>query len=255
MKKFVVAALALTGFAGSAFAADMAARPVYKAPPPAPGFSWTGCYLGAGGGGAMSTSEDTTVVTATGVALAPQTDFGGRGGFGTVQGGCDYQFASSWVFGVFADYDFGRIESDASLPGLVGITGASLYGTERQNWSWAAGARLGWTPFDRLLTYVSAGYTQAHYRQTNYNEFGSGLFTGFTDGHTYDGWFVGTGYEYAIGWFPGLTWKTEYRFADYGGDRLTVFDSTGATTAFSVDREKFVHTVRSELVWRFNWPY
>ena len=37
---------------------------------------------------------------------------GGRGWFGTVQGGCDYQFAGpygNWVIGAFGDYDFSNI--------------------------------------------------------------------------------------------------------------------------------------------------
>jgi outer membrane immunogenic protein len=72
--------------------------------------------------------------------------------------------------------------------------------------------------------------------------------------HTYQGWFVGSGYEYGIGWLPGLFWKTEYRFADYGTDRIQlVVTSTGASSGFAIDSEKYTHMVRSELVWRFNF--
>lgn len=59
-------------------------------------------------------------------------------------------------------------------------------------------------------------------------------------------------YEYAIGWFPGLTWKTEYRFADYGTDNVRFLD-VGVPSDLSVDVRKYVQTVRSELVWRFNF--
>jgi len=53
---------------------------------------------------------------------------------------------------------------------------------------------------------------------------------------------------------PGLFWKTEYRFAQYETDSLplTVY-STGAATTRSIDSTKYVQTIRSELVWRFNW--
>jgi outer membrane immunogenic protein len=248
MKKIAIAALALTGFAGSAFAADMAARPVYKAPPPAaPAYSWTGCYLGAGGGAGMSNNDETAYALGGG-AFTPEATTGRRGWFGTVQGGCDYQFNQSWVIGAFADYDFGSIKADdAKLTG-----GLFSYGEEKQNWSWAVGVRVGWLPLERLMTYVSAGYTQSHDRAADYSFFGAPAPTYHLDDHTYDGWFVGTGYEYYIGWFPGLTWKTEYRFADYGSDNQTVYFSGTAVPAFTIDREKFVHTVRSELVWRFN---
>jgi outer membrane immunogenic protein len=247
MKKLLLAIVGVAGVTGSALAADIAARPVYKAPPPAPAYSWSGCYIGAGGGGGMWTSEETPYTA--GVVAGPDVSNGGRGWFGTVQAGCDYQFSPTWVIGAFGDYDFGSLKGDSNATfGTFGYTGE-----EKQRWSWAAGARLGWLPFDQLLTYVSAGYTQAHYRRTDYSLFGAATPTFFTDAHTYDGWFVGTGYEYRLGWLPGLTWKTEYRFADYGSDNLTAFSYvSGLPTTSSIDKEKFVHTVRSELVWRFN---
>jgi outer membrane immunogenic protein len=75
----------------------------------------------------------------------------------------------------------------------------------------------------------------------------SGLPTTFSvDRHTYSGWFIGTGYVYALGFFPGLFWKTEYRFAAYGTDRVSLL-AGGRVTADSFDQQKFVHTVRSEL--------
>ena len=65
---------------------------------------------------------------------------------------------------------------------------------------------------------------------------------------------MGGGYEYRLDWFPGLFWKTEYRFAQFGADRLTeIVTSTGAATTTSFDSKKFEQTIRSELVWRFNW--
>ena len=70
--------------------------------------------------------------------------------------------------------------------------------------------------------------------------------------HTYAGWFIGGGYEYGLGLLPGLFWKTEYRFADYGTDNIFV-QAGGVVTADSVEQRKYVHTVRSELVWRFNF--
>src|SRR5947209_20308444 len=54
MKELLVRTGAWVWFvaAGSAMAADMAVKPVYKAPVMAPiAFSWTGCYMGANAGG------------------------------------------------------------------------------------------------------------------------------------------------------------------------------------------------------------
>ena len=56
MNKFIISALAVAALSiGPALGADLPVRPIVKAPPlmPPPVFSWTGCYLGAGGGYGM----------------------------------------------------------------------------------------------------------------------------------------------------------------------------------------------------------
>ena len=176
---------------------------------------------------------------------------GGRGWFGTVQGGCDYQIYPTWVIGAFADADWGNIHGDQNLS----IATFPFVGQERLRSSWAVGGRLGWLPMDHFMTFVSGGFTQARfgaYDQSFNFALAAGLPPLFhVDGHTRDGFFIGTGYEYALRWFPGLTWKTEYRFADYGTERDTVF-FFGTTTPFRfTDSHKYVQTIRTELVWRF----
>src|SRR5260370_2585564 len=47
-----VVSLSIAGL-GAASAADLAARPVYKAPPPVVAYNWTGCYIGGYVGGAV----------------------------------------------------------------------------------------------------------------------------------------------------------------------------------------------------------
>ena len=102
MKKFFLGTAAAVVLAGPAMAADI---PVRKAPPPAPVavYSWTGCYLGAGGGYGMFNQETQLVTDPGGTVVAGSTTAGGRGWFGTVQVGCDYQIGSTIVVGVFGD--------------------------------------------------------------------------------------------------------------------------------------------------------
>src|SRR5215471_19245606 len=95
MKKLFLAGTALlTLSAGSAMAADLsrpAPAPVLtKAPPLAPPFSWTGCYIGGNGGGIWTHTEVSQPVT--GVSEG-SVDFSG-GVFGG-QVGCNYQ-VSTW---------------------------------------------------------------------------------------------------------------------------------------------------------------
>ena len=75
-----------------------------------------------------------------------------------------------------------------------------------------------------------------------------------TDGRTYKGWFLGAGDEYGLSFLPGLFWKTEYRFSRFHIETNDYRDNvTNLSIGNSDDSRKWVHTVRSELVYRFNW--
>ena len=126
MKKLVLALTAAAAFSAPALAADMAPRyakavaaPIAYAP------SWTGCYIGGGGGFGMYNQENTTYIDgAPPVQVSDRADTGGRGYFGTVGGGCDYQFRmGGWnmLVGAFGDYDFASIKGQhaAGFPVLV----------------------------------------------------------------------------------------------------------------------------------------
>src|SRR5438105_3596106 len=123
MKKFLLALTAVAAMTGSASAADLAARPYVKAPVAAPVPTWTGCYVGLGGGGAMTNNDhndidNAGVFFAPGTAGGPNLTSGARGWLATVQGGCDYQFAgTNWLVGGFADYDYMDVKGDVSTFG------------------------------------------------------------------------------------------------------------------------------------------
>ena len=73
-------------------------------------------------------------------------------------------------------------------------------------------------------------------------------------GATHNGWFLGGGVEYAIGMFPGLFWKTEYRYARCNSrDLVETNVLTGAILPFVSRVEPDVQTVRTELGWRFSF--
>jgi outer membrane immunogenic protein len=53
---------------------------------------------------------------------------------------------------------------------------------------------------------------------------------------------------------PGLFWKTEYRYSSFqAADLPHVVIATGVSNGTASHSEKFTQTIRSELVWRFNW--
>jgi outer membrane immunogenic protein len=260
MKKMILALSAMAAFTGSAIAADMAPRTYSKAPPPPVAVAnWTGCYIAGGGGYGLWNQENTTYNTATTpiTQVTGTTTAGGRGYLGTVGAGCDYQVPlGGWnfVIGAFGDYDFTSLKGNMDQPNI------GAFGYEKMSSQWSVGGRIGVLVTPSLLTYFSAGYTEAHYNQiTLLNNIAAlgpiGAPTGFFLGsRNYQGYFIGAGDEYALSFLPGLFWKTEYRFSDLDTRSNPVRSvTTGAATIFSNDSHKYVHTVRSELVYRFNW--
>jgi outer membrane immunogenic protein len=248
MKKLVVTLTALAAFSAPALAADMAAKAPLRAAPVAYASSWTGCYLGGGGGYGMWNQTNAQYVDGPPrVRASDDWTNGGRGYFGTVQGGCDYQFGDQFVVGAFGDYDF------SSIKGRFGQTLGGRTGDEKLSSTWAVGGRVGWIALPGFLTYFSFGYTESTFDRVNLAVLGAPPDI-FFDKQTYKGYFIGAGDEYALKFLPGLFWKTEYRFSDFDTrTNVNYVIANGARVGDSFDSHKYVHSVRSELVYRFNW--
>lgn len=235
MKKFLLGTVALIALGSAANAADLAAR-YTKAPVVAPVSNWTGFYaFGGFGYGQMSSDQHGT---ASGLAAVIDTRTGGRGYFGTVGLGYDYQLTPAWVVGVFGDAQFGSIRGS-----LIDLRGTS--GNLKNDANYAAGARLGYLVAPNVLSYVNAGYSYGQIKGTT-----------FTDGSTIgkshrDGWFIGGGVENDLNLFgikaPGWFMKTEYRVAEYDWK-----NSLYAGSANGIAFKPYVQTVSTSLVYRFN---
>ena len=204
IKRLALTVTALAAFTGSAFAADLPAR-TYKAPPPAPVvYNWTGCNIYGGAGYGWYSAEGREVDPLTGTIITTQGDTGGKGWLGQVGAGCDYQFAGplgNWVIGAFGDYTFSNVRGDH-----IGPPATITIGELKQDHSWAVGGRVGYLVSPNLLSYFNAGYTETHFNDTIY--FSNGAVAGLglpigilLPGSTYKGWFVGSGFEYALNFF------------------------------------------------------
>jgi outer membrane immunogenic protein len=114
-----IAALALGSVSSAAFAADMAV------PEPAPVMSWTGFYLGAGGGAAwadldinhrrclLDHHDDNVCSEADEDNFRRDFDETSDASIiGIVQGGFDWEVAPQFVVGVGADWTFGDVLGD-----------------------------------------------------------------------------------------------------------------------------------------------
>lgn len=254
MKKTLITSVVLgTLVAGSAMAADMSVKaPIMKAPPPV-AYSWTGCYLDAGVGYGMWNQDHST--TFIGGLTSVENTGGGRGWLGRFGAGCDYQVSSSWVIGVFGDYDWMNLKG-SMVPLLVNArTGLPSLSDEKETSAWAVGARIGYLIAPMVLTYVDGGWTETHFDQMNQmTSFGVPTGFSFAD-HTYHGWFLGSGFEYNFTWLPipGLFLRTEYRYASYQKDDLVLVNLAGLSTGDVLHASKQVQTITTSLVWRFNW--
>ena len=229
-------------FNSNGIPARIASAPLYtKAPAAIP--SWTGFYLSGGGGYGLLTNDQSV----SSIFGPLDARMGGRGWFGTVGGGYDWQFAPSWVGGVFADAQFGDIKTSADLVG----TGRAAW--PKNDLSYAIGVRAGYLVAPNVLSYVNGGYSHAEFTKADF----SPDLTSFTLPKTkYDGWFLGGGVENSLNIFgtssPGWFMKTEYRLAEYGRKSVSVIENGGgAPLPYSF--KPYIQTVSTSLVYRFNW--
>ena len=249
MKKILIATIAAVAMSGAASAADMSMPLKARSmPAPAPVYSWTGCYFDAGGGYGMW-NQSHYGETLAGIPLTGEQTTGGRGYYGTVGGGCDYQFPvgglGNFVIGVLGGYDFMSLKG-AYTDTQFGAVG-NIYEKERS--SWDVGGRLGYLVTPNLLTYVSGGYTQAR--------FSGGAFSAFPTlvlpSHNYTGYFVGGGAETSLSpWLPtGFFLRSDYKVSTY---RAADLQYSLAGVPFSeTHMNKYVQQIGTELIYRFNY--
>jgi outer membrane immunogenic protein len=256
MKKLILALSAVAAFSAPALAADMAAKAPMRAAPVAYAPSWTGFYLFGGGGYGLWEADTTTIDPVTGICvLCVEQRQGGRGYFGTVGGGFDWQFGGSWVAGIFGDGQFGNIR------GTIQDQGPFSVGQEKLRTSWAAGVRLGYLVAPNVLSYVNGGYSGSNWSGTTLVRgfLGTPIGTGWhSDGFDRSGWFLGGGVENSLNFFgwnaPGWFMKTEYRVAQYDTIQIAQrSDVTGLSVGNNIAFKPIVQTISTSLVYRFNW--
>jgi outer membrane immunogenic protein len=248
----LLAGVTLVGFASSAMAADLPARQVYRqAEVAAPVANWTGWYVGLGGGYGMFDATTNTSATALGgvVTTGASSTTGGKGAFGRIQTGYDYQFAGNWVLGAFADWDFSSIKGTVAEPLVPGVFPL------KQTSAWGVGGRIGYLITPSILTFFDGGYASARFRSGAETPATPAGVAGITIPHqTYSGYFLGGGTEVMIA--PGWFVKSEYRLASYGAKTTPDVlgpPTTPGTTAATFTAKPVVQTISAELVYKFNW--
>jgi outer membrane immunogenic protein len=219
MRRVFLATIGLLGLiATNAVAADLPRGMPTKAPAVfAPGYSWTGFYLGVNGGGAWGRSDWSGFGNDTDVS----------GGLVGVTAGYNWQ-SGQWVLGLEGDIDWSNIKGNFT-------NAACPTGCETKNtWLGTARGRLGYA-FDRVMPYITGG---AAFGDVKATQAGIGSTT-----ETNVGWTAGAGIEAAV--IANWTAKIEYLYVDLGNVSCTAC----LPAASNVDFRS--HVVRAGLNYRF----
>jgi outer membrane immunogenic protein len=214
MKKLLLAGAALLSLMTAASAADLAARPYTKAPPLAPGYNWSGFYIGVMGGYAWDSDNS--------------------GGFGGGTIGYNWQTpGSQFVFGIEVDAAGASLkDSQTAVIGGVAITGQ-----DKIDALGSVTGRVG-VAVDAALFYAKGGYAWAD------NELSaSALGVTVSDSHVHSGYTVGGGIEYMFA--PSWSAKAEYMFTHLEGQTYTL-----AGVGFDSGTAEF-HTIKAGINYHF----
>ncbi len=232
IKTLLLGGLGALAIAGTAAAADLRPMPTKAPPPPPPAFSWTGFYVGVNAGwGWNDTTGDTQCIAPGGVVqgtfcpLFPQGNLQPSGAFGGGQIGYNLQ-NGQFVYGVEADIQGADISDSFSMPTLgvpqVGGTtlGAGTFSqSQKLDWFGTVRGRLGWTPWDRTLVYLTGGLIYGHESVSSLVSLtgGTTLYAA-SDSSVRIGGTVGGGVEYAFS--PRFTGRIEGLYYDMGSETI-----------------------------------
>jgi len=246
MKKFLLGTVGLValGFAAPASAADLAARPYTKAPPPmiAALYDWSGFYIGANGGwGSSRNCWD--LLPPLAVVATTEGCHDATGGVAGGQIGYRWQ-ASNWVFGVEAQGDWADLRgSNQSVfaPLATNRSKIDAFGlfTGQVGYAW-----------NSALLYVKGGAAVTDSRYDVRTTLGNVL-TASSGDQTRWGGTLGAGVEY--GFAPNWSAALEYDHL-FMSDKNVTFTTPGGAFAGTDRVRQDVDLVTARVNYRWGGP-
>ena len=233
MQRVLLALAAFVLGTGTTLAADLPVRPYAKAPAIASVYNWTGFYVG-GNAGWIWNKSGATITPGNGAAqtfftptidVAPFLPLSSNAFIGGGQAGYNWQVDPTWVVGVEADIQGTGLKTTAVRPGPDDPS-RIMTATEKLDWFGTLRGRIGVTPWDRGLLYVTGGLAYGHVNvSTALTRPGFGGAAGNGCGganncqagsatDTRFGWTVGAGFEWAF--HQNWSVKGEYLYYDLG---------------------------------------
>ncbi len=225
------------------------------------GYTWTGFYAGVNAGYGWSRASSSleylfngvpTPIT-SGVPDSYRNDSSGFIGGGQV--GYNYQISRA-VLGIEADLSYSGIRGDNIVNGTTTASGFPFTSTQSQNLKWLATlrGRIGYTPNDALLLYVTGGMAFGRVEDSSrlaFNTVGGTTYFG-SNTSTRSGWTIGGGAEYVVS--TNLTARLEYLYFDLGSTSVLGIDVTSPGNPFQTHTQldHNGHIVRLGLNWKFS---
>jgi outer membrane immunogenic protein len=249
MKKIAVAVAAVSIlFTGAASAADLAARPYTKAPPPpvAALYDWTGFYIGVNGGWGSS-RKCWDIVTPAGAFFGAEGCHDATGGVVGGQVGYRWQM-SNWVFGLEAQGDWSDLRGQRVSQQFI-LVPNDAYSRTRINAFGLFTGQIGYA-WNNALLYVKGGAAVTDDRYDHVVVLTNTVFD--TARETRWGGVVGVGVEY--GFSPNWSAAVEYDHL-FMQDRTLNFTQPNTGLLSTIDRvRQDVDLVTVRVNYRFGGP-
>jgi outer membrane immunogenic protein len=206
-------------------------------------WSWTGFYLGINAGYGVATDQfrqtSTNVTSPFPTPLVAgntvSSTIAPKGGLLGFQGGFNYQ-TGSVVLGVEGDWQWANQTATAcgtscffrTTPGFIGTAGNTLSRFEKVAWLATARGRVGWTPIDGAMIYVTGGGAWMGIDESDRLSASDAPF--FPDeasaasfSNSVSGYVMGAGAELRL--WGNWTGKLEYLHLDVGGTTTSALHS------------------------------
>jgi len=256
MKRALLSTVALVGlFGGQSLAADMAARPIYRAAVPLAVADWTGFYIGGNVGGSIGIIDPTDTRTA-GFATTTNNDRRALPGvIGGLQAGYNWQ-VGLWLLGVEGDWSWSNQESTRTTVGTAaaGLVTFTDSDQERIRDLATIRGRLGYVHGD-YLWFATGGGAWSRV-ESNFALTATALGLTFdapaSFSTTRSGWTVGGGVETMLA--PNWSAKLEYLYVDLGS--VTNAFATPAPAGFgtfTANERVTDHIIRVGLNYKFGY--
>jgi opacity protein-like surface antigen len=184
----------------------------YKAAPAGAHYDWSGLYAGFVGGGEWGRSKHINNSN----DITPTFDVNGALLGASV--GYNAQFAGIWLFGLEGDMSWSDASGNAFY---IPPFNRARQGGTKELWLGTARIRLGVTPIEHWLTYITGGVALAEVEAEIFNPEAT-----YTERHVRGGWTAGAGVEYAM----TKNWSAKLEYLHVGLTDTSYFTPAPAAT-------------------------